>query len=563
TGTYGAGKSTLIQSYEKQSKKEKFVYISLARFGEDCSKDEDSSNNNNQTHETPKKSLQTLENKVINQLIHSVAPHRIPKTRFLIKKEISSRKRLIIKAFLTVLPLLLLYHIKFNYLKDYIDTFETQDSSVLLNVLSFIANEWVLFFTGILLVAASLYLVNVLITFLESNKILAKFSLGGNAIEVFAAADDSNFDRYLDELLYIIECSQAKVFVFEDIDRFKSSEIFVRLREINQLVNQRLSNDISKNGCRSSQNKHPRVIRFFYMMRDDLFTCKDRTKFFDFIIPVVPIIVATNSYEQLAKMLNASNLKEQFDDYFLRDISLYIDDMRVLKNIVNEYQIYSEQLRERPRLDCNKLFALISYKNLYPEDFTKLQCSQGPVYDLFAWRKSQFVVEEVNSLNERIKSLNSELEELLAHEQEAAATGTVPVSSTAIAEYEDYPDIHQELEKLINKKNKMETSKLHELINEDNENEMLGCLQPLIKYLIRQGYLDETYADYMSYFIGESNTPRDHQFLRSVTDRQAEEFDYQLDYPERILVDLNPAYFGNVETLNNALLDYILENESK
>ena len=67
----------------------------------------------------------------------------------------------------------------------------------------------------------------------------------------------------------------------------------------------------------------------------------------------------------------------------------------------------------------------------------------------------------------------------------------------------------------------------------------------------------------MSYFIGESNTPRDHQFLRSVTDRQAEEFDYQLDYPERILVDLNPAYFGNVETLNNALLDYILENESK
>ena len=42
---------------------------------------------------------------------------------------------------------------------------------------------------------------------------------------------------------------------------------------------------------------------------------------------------------------------------------------------------------------------------------------------------------EVNSLNERIKSLNSELEELLAHEQ-AAATGTVPVSSTAITEYE-------------------------------------------------------------------------------------------------------------------------------
>ena len=52
---------------------------------------------------------------------------------------------------------------------------------------------------------------------------------------------------------------------------------------------------------------------------------------------------------------------------------MYIDDMRILKNIFNEYQIYHEQLLDSPRLDYNGLFALITYKNMYPREFAELQ----------------------------------------------------------------------------------------------------------------------------------------------------------------------------------------------
>ena len=52
--------------------------------------------------------------------------------------------------------------------------------------------------------------------------------------------------------------------VFEDIDRFENIQIFERLREINMLTNSRLQ----------QQDEEDRVIRFFYLLRDDIFITK-------------------------------------------------------------------------------------------------------------------------------------------------------------------------------------------------------------------------------------------------------------------------------------------------
>lgn len=48
----------------------------------------------------------------------------------------------------------------------------------------------------------------------------------------------------------------------------------------------------------------------------------------------------------------------------------------------------------------------------------------------------------------------------------------------------------------------------------------------LLKYLIRNGYIDETYADYMTYFYENSLSRVDKIFLRSITDRKAKEYTY-------------------------------------
>ena len=134
------------------------------------------------------------------------------------------------------------------------------------------------------------------------------------------------------------------------------------------------------------------------MIRDDMFLNKDRTKFFDFIIPVVPVIDSSNSYAQLISFLKDGNVYDGLNDGFLQGLSLYIDDMRILKNICNEYIIYLSKINIT-ELNEDKLLAMITYKNLFPKDFSELQFGRG------------FVHEVMSSKNMLIESLIKECEE--------------------------------------------------------------------------------------------------------------------------------------------------------
>lgn len=111
----------------------------------------------------------------------------------------------------------------------------------------------------------------------------------------------------MNEVLYLFENVDAEVIVFEDMDRFDATGIFERLREINTLANaQRL------------KERKP-ILRFFYLLRDDIFVPKDRTKFFDFIVPVIPVIDSSNSYDQFIAHLRRNNLLDRINGEFCRD----------------------------------------------------------------------------------------------------------------------------------------------------------------------------------------------------------------------------------------------------
>ena len=80
-----------------------------------------------------------------------------------------------------------------------------------------------------------------------------------------------------------------------DIHSLEDRKIFVHLRELNNILN----ND-------DSIKEKP--IVFVYAVNDDIFTEKDRTKFFDFIIPVIPVVNSTNSGEELLERLELGNV---------------------------------------------------------------------------------------------------------------------------------------------------------------------------------------------------------------------------------------------------------------
>lgn len=81
----------------------------------------------------------------------------------------------------------------------------------------------------------------------------------------------------------------------------------------------------------------------------------------------------------------------------------------------------------------------------------------------------------------------------------------------------------------------------------------------LLKYLIRNGYIDETYADYMTYFYENSLSRIDKTFLRSITDKKAKEYTYKLKNPKLVVSRLRLVDFDQEETLNFDLFTYLLQ----
>ena len=90
SGSYGAGKSSMMETYERKHPEQKFVHISLAHFEEreGASKSTEEENGKKQDGGKQKKdSLETtLEGKILNQLLHQIDPNGISHTEFSIKK---------------------------------------------------------------------------------------------------------------------------------------------------------------------------------------------------------------------------------------------------------------------------------------------------------------------------------------------------------------------------------------------------------------------------------------------------------------------------------------------
>jgi hypothetical protein len=95
--------------------------------------------------------------------------------------------------------------------------------------------------------------------------------------------------------------------------------------------------------------------------------------------------------------------KNILENSFINDICLYIDNMRLLKNIFNEFIIYNEKL-ESDSLEKEKLFSMIVYKNLFPDDFSMLSNKKGLVYEVLS-KKEELIKNEIKSIDEKTNEL--------------------------------------------------------------------------------------------------------------------------------------------------------------
>ena len=397
SGPYGSGKSSVIQSYlayydisniykifeciipsklsgilkifPKSSKKN--LRISLATFDE-------SDENNIEKDE--------LQRGILKQLFYKVDASRIPLSRY--------RKLHHIKWYRYVIAviLIILLIVSGIYLKSPEDT-----CNFFIHYLEGLSKKEIIMRGGI-----ALFLVggiSYLLWVCTSRFRIKSITVGDVTAEGKGTEEESILDQNIDEILYFFEKTKYKVVFIEDLDRFNDTEIFVKLRELNEILNG--YEVLNKRG----------KITFVYAVRDDLFKKEaERTKFFDFIIPVIPVINSTNSDEVMKTILKIGEQYVEDNERpdheigkdFIKLVYPFIGNMRILISIINEFWIYKRMLKKdsTDKLDDEKIMALMIYKNLYPQDFSDLEDERGMVKEAFE-QKDKLMKMQGEKLNEK------------------------------------------------------------------------------------------------------------------------------------------------------------------
>lgn len=351
-GNYGVGKSSVINTAEKKLDRwwrlcwrHRFVRISLASL---------LTKENKTTKENPKGGVASVTDKqieysILQQILYHDKPQTAPKSRIhRIHKTRWYKPYLIaLLCLVTIVSLVLFFkpswalsHITFDNVSETVQKLLKWGPLVVL---------------GVVLI--------IFVRYLARHYSFAVDKVGYKDIEMKITKNMSVFNTYLDEIVYFFESTKYDVVVFEDLDRFANKEIiFYKLRELNTILN--------------NSQSFRRKINFVYAVSDDLFDAVERVKFFDYIVTVIPVINSLNSYEKLMEAIRPAKTFDKLGRTELWNLCDYLQDMRLLLNIVNEFNHFILLLDPKVMKE-KKLFGIIVYKNYVPWDFAKMYNKAG------------------------------------------------------------------------------------------------------------------------------------------------------------------------------------------
>ena len=521
TGIYGAGKSTVWQSYVKKRNLKNIVTITLGQYESPVEREfgikieGETEGDNDSKHNYELEQENRIERKLINQIISQISIRDTPLSKYKIK--INKSKNDIYRE--TIYIVCFLLSILFWLAKGWI-----------FGVLSEPFKLWIiLLFSIFFLIFFTIPVFYFLFRFVREHRFfIHKIQLKG----VETIINDGNFDeesvldKDIKEIIYLLTSAEVETLVIEDLDRFNNITIFTKLRELNYMINKYLE----VNHC-------GRNVRFVYMLRDGILEAKDRVKFFDFVLPILPYIHSRNSESILLSGMEGCGFKD--NKHLIMKTSLYVGDMRILKNIVNDYRIYNNTLEmERLLLSKEKLFVLIVVKNLFPYDFDLLQVDQGGIY--YAFHEGKEALK--NILSNGTKASNQDKSD--SERSESLKRELKYVSTTSL----------KNLISKINENQKVKDSLIF-------GNETLITTSPyiaLLRFFIYEGYLSEDYWLYISPFHEGDLSYNDMIFIKRLIEGQ-DNIGTIIDNVEAVLRHLDEDDFMRKGILNENLLKAILK----
>lgn len=608
-GPYGSGKSSVIQSYLKEHPSTNALNISLATFDWE-KKDYDDFKNE-------------IELGILKQLFYKVDSHQIPQSRY---RKIHKQyyRRFLCGTIVIALLFLLVFGFFFpETFHNCIGRIAQCGNYYHLSKESAYLIAGIFGILGILIIS---YICKWIVTHLRVKEV----NIADKATLSDGHEEDSIFNRNMDEIMYFFEETTYDTVFIEDLDRFDSSEIFVKLRELNTILN---NYDLIK-----------RRIVFVYAIKDDMFKNEERTKFFDFIIPVIPIINSTNSGEILIDKLKVAIQEDGVYRSSLYDISSsyitlvspFIEDMRVLTSICNEFVVYKKTLQSL-HLKDEEMFSIMIFKNLFPTDFAELEAERGIVKRAFKDKKD-FIIKKSEQLKicneERLSVLEGIEQDILVdmNELKAAFLNFLTESkgafsycelggerytytqimqqdfdmelfNSSLSESVYYYEINGRLRSRSIKNMQMEIAngarnyirrfeylqngeearkeKIRKEI-EDNENSIMNLqtfsLRALLEkygaeevlseevkknkilvFLLKKGFINENYADYINYFHPNSITSDEMNYIRGIRMEEAVgDFSYRIKNVAQVCERIEDYEFRQVEAWNYDVVDYLI-----
>lgn len=602
TGPYGSGKSSIIKSFLKKYRRP-VLRISLAAFLPET------------VSTGGEVSRQEIERSILQQMLYGADANRLPLSRF---KRIKSPSRWsIFTSLYIVFGIFACWHLaqkREEIIKG--DYFLPFDISNWFNLACFAVGG-----TFLWLALHHFYVASFGIS-------LKSISLKDIEITPKAATEESILNRHLDEIIYFFQSTKYDLVIIEDLDRFNNAEIFVTLREINSLVN-------ANSGVK-------RTIRFLYALRDDMFVNTDRTKFFEFIIPVIPIINTSNSIDKVLEQGKRLSLDSRLDRQFLREVSRYLNDLRLIQNIFNEYAIYVANLETDGEnvLDANKLLAVLIYKNVFPSDFENLHRGKGKLAGILN-RHDEYIANgeaeckaEISRLEEQIdigeRQLPTNLDELrriyamalienlpegslyisvdrsnfisiqtlakhdqfdqfveaqqvfYRHAQGYQQNHSISGFQAKVNSHKTFQQRKDEIEKksgefkdttsknireLRSKLAILRMTKFNEIIRQnakgvDDLFKAFGDNAELARFLVFEGFLDDTHYQYTSLFHSGRLSPNDNKFLIQIRGFVNPEPNFQIDNPKEVIAAMRDEDFRQGYVLNVKIVDCLLGEPS-
>lgn len=603
---YGAGKSSLIATFKEKyndkkinGNKIKCLNISLASFNID----EDDKENLSKENSSKKESIigdidNAVEKSILQQMLFKKEKQDLPQSK--ISRIRSNNISLVLKSIVMVFALLIA-------IISFIFFFQAMGGNYLIKD----KLTYSLLTYGVFGVLGFICCVGVLVNMIQISTLKVK------DIEVaFCNEKESLLNKFLDEVLYFFQKTKYNVVFIEDLDRFDNLSIFVKLRELNNILNE------------NEKIYKKRKIVFVYAVKYQMFkTDEERTKFFDFIISLLPALSPVNARDKIKSGLLEVGLGENWlTDEYINDISIYFKDYRVLNSTINDCvqtinNVNISKINDNDVMNKHIcLFSLMAYKNIHPNKYAELEKEKGELIDI------------INNLetkkDERSKDLKIELEKNI---KEITALnnyytinnncilsiikgvlfefGTEGRTGSALSDKIDFSDqykyvyarnsfgkdvymriveINNRLDEPIDKKQKTLKSvlgKIQELqeknraidkeleilssynidyykYNFDDSNKDLKCTD-LLKALLVNGYIKEYYKDFM--FKGEKQflSQNDKLFEKIVIQNEEPKYDLRLTNPEIVVSDLSKDKFYRRSILNFDLINFLFVNDER